>query len=267
MSSLARQLSAQNLHWIVPDWAASPRVGALFTTRQGGASTGATASMDVGPAVMSPADHAGAIGENRRRLRAFLPSDPVWLSQVHGHEIVEIDERNVGTARTTPPQADAAVTRTPGIAVAVRTADCVPMLYADRRGSVVAVAHAGWRGLAAGVLEATLAAMRVPADEIVAWSGPAIGPRAFEVGADVHAAFCSRHPDADRHFAPLRDGKWLADLPALARMRCAQCGVADVAGGEWCTFTDAQRFFSWRRDRQPGRMALVAWIADGAGPV
>ncbi len=267
MSEVAQQLSAQALDWIVPVWAGPSHVGAFFTTRQGSASTAATATTEAGSVVTSAGDSAdaGTTGEERCRLRAFLPSDPVWMAQVHGRHVVEVDARNVAAMHAAPPQADAAGTRTPGIVLAVRTADCLPVLLADRRGSVVAVAHAGWRGLAAGVLEATQVAMRVPADDVVAWLGPAIGARAFEVGPDVRDAFCGSHPDAAPHFAPLREDlredKWLADLCALARMRLAQCGVVDVAGGHWCTYTDAERFFSWRREKQAGRMALLAWLA------
>lgn len=261
-SGLAGAIAAAGLDWIVPQWHDPARVRALFTTRHGGASVGAAATMDVGPASPAAGESDGAIGENRRRLRAFLPSDPVWLAQVHGREVAVVDAHNVAALRAAPPQADAAIVRGPGLAIAVRTADCLPVLLADRAGSVVAVAHAGWRGLAAGVLEATLAAMAVRADDVVAWIGPAIGPRAFEVGADVFDAYCTLDRGASAHFAPGREGKWLADLPALARRRLAAHGVAGTQGGHWCTHTDTDRFFSWRRNRATGRMALVAWLAQ-----
>ena len=249
--------------WIVPQWDGPPRVRAFFTTRDGGVSTGAAATMDVGPARPAADDLAGAIGENRRRLRRLLPADPVWLSQVHGSDVVGVSAANADTLRTSPPQADAAFTREHDVALTVRTADCLPVLLADRAGTVLGVAHAGWRGLAAGVLDATVAAMDVPPGELAAWLGPAIGPTAFEVGADVHGAYCESDPGCAVHFAPQRDGRWLADLPALARRRLARLGVTAVAGGSWCTFRDSARFFSWRRDRSAGRMALVAWLDGG----
>ena len=229
---LADALAARGLDWIVPQWPAPARVAAFFTTRQGDAAD----------------------------LRALVPADPVWLSQVHGRDVAIVDEANAAALRATPPRADAAVTRASGIPVAIRTADCLPVLLCDRAGSVLAVAHAGWRGLAAGVLEATLDAMDVPPANVVAWIGPAIGPRAFEVGADVHEAFCATDPGAAFHFVAHREGKWLADLPALARRRLAARGVPDIAGGPWCTVTDSERFFSWRRDKATGRMALAAWL-------
>lgn len=261
-ASLARDLAAARLDWIVPQWSGPARVAALFTTRSGGSSAGAAATMDVGPAHPNVRELEGAIGANRRRLAAFLPAAPIWLSQVHGIDVVDIDARNAAALRDLPPQADAAVVRAPRIAVAVRTADCLPVLFADRAGSVLGVAHAGWRGLAAGVLEATVAAMNVPAPDIVGWIGPAIGPQAFEVGADVHGTYCGNDAGAAAHFSSLHDGKWLADLPALARRRLAASGITDVAGAHWCTHADAERFFSYRRDKASGRMALVAWLAD-----
>lgn len=246
--------------WLVPAWSGPRRARAFFTTRNGGTSTGASATMDTGPARPSAAEIAGAIGANRQRLRAHLPSDPVWISQVHGCHVVTVDAGNVARWRDTPPEADAAVTRDPDVVLTVRTADCVPVLLAARDGSVLAVAHAGWRGLAGGVLEATLATMAVPTGDVAAWIGPSIGSTAFEVGADVHAAFCDADAACAAHFTWLREGKWLADLPALARARLARGGI-DAAGGTWCTYTDADRFYSWRRDRTSGRMALVAWLA------
>lgn len=261
-ATLARDLAAARLDWLLPQWSGPARVAALFTTRSGGSSAGAAATMDVGPAHPTAGELEGAIGANRRRLAAFLPAAPIWLSQVHGCAVVNVDARNAAALRALPPRADAAVVSAPRIAVAVRTADCLPVLFADRAGSVLGVAHAGWRGLAAGVLEATLAAMNVPAHDIVGWIGPAIGPHAFEVGADVHGMHCSHDAGAAAHFSPLREGKWLADLPALARRRLLAAGVTDVAGGHWCTHADAARFFSYRRDQTSGRMALVAWLAD-----
>ena len=224
--------------WIVPDWQAPANVVAVSTTRDG--------------------EH-----DERARLAALFGSDPVRLRQVHGTHVVAIDAHNRADALAQPPQADAALTRVPGVAVAVRAADCLPVLFADRRGSVVAAVHAGWRGLAAGVLEATLRAMDVDPHDVVAWIGPAIGPRQFEVGRDVYDAYVGAE-DADAVcFVPHREDKWLADLPGLAHRRLARAGVHDVAGGTWCTVEDAVRFHSWRRDKSHGRMLTAIAIAAG----
>ncbi len=258
---LGGRIAAGQLDWVVPAWHGAPRVAALFTTRNGGASAGVSATMDAGSANPANDPQAAAIAENRRRLRALLPSEPIWLTQVHGCDVVAVDTDNAPRLRRGPPQADAALSRTPGIALCVRTADCLPVLLADRAGSVVAVAHAGWRGLARGVLEATLDAMQIAPHDVVVWIGPAIGPTAFEVGADVSHAFVDADPEASRCFAPLREGKWLADLPGLARRRLAAHGVRDIAVDGSCTFTEATRFHSYRRDGTGGRMALVAWLS------
>ncbi len=253
---LAVALAAQQLDWIVPAWAGSPRVRAFFTTRHGGVSTGAEATFDVGPARPTPEHDLASVNENRRRLRTFLPADPVWIQQVHG-----VDVAAIAAPPASPPVADAAFTRTADVVLTVRTADCLPVLLSDRAGSVLAVAHAGWRGLAAGVLEQTLAAMHVDARDVAAWFGPAIGRDAFEVGPDVWAAYCDNDASATQFFRPLREGKWMADLPGLAKQRLARAGVSSIAGGTWCTHTDAARFFSYRRDPRAGRTALVAWLA------
>ncbi len=257
IADFADLLAARQLDWIVPAWAGPARVRGFFTTRHGGVSAGAAATFDVGSARPGPADDIAAINENRRRLREWLPADPVWLHQVHGNAVVAI-----GTTPVATPTADAAVTHATATVLTVRTADCLPIMLADRAGTVLAVAHAGWRGLAGGVVENTLAAMGVPASEIVAWIGPAIGPRAFEVGADVWSTFCGGDDAAVAYFKPLHEAKWLADLPGLARARLARAGVSDVEGGHWCTHTDAARFHSHRRDPGAGRMALVAWLTE-----
>lgn len=246
---------------IVPDWRGPHRVRALFTTRVSGLSTGAAAPLDLGSARLAADARDGAVAESRRRLRALLPADPVWLHQVHGTRVVALDHTGAAQARADPPEADAAVTREAQLVLTVRTADCLPVLLADRAGSVVAVAHAGWRGLAAGVLEATVAAMDVAPGDAVAWLGPAIGPTAFEVGRDVHDAFCAHDPAAAACFAPQPDGKWLADLAALARRRLAGLGVRDIAVHGGCTYSEPARYFSYRRDRDTRRMALAAWLA------
>ena len=215
--------------FIVPQWQGPSRIRAMFTTR--------------------------AIGVPSDALRAALPSDPVWLNQVHGNACIDVDRLEDAL-----PPADAAVTRRPNVAISVRTADCLPVLFGDRAGTVVGVAHAGWRGLAAGVLESTIAALDVVPRELAAWIGPAIGPGKFEVGPDVFDAYCAADPSCAAHFKPLREGKWLADLPGLARQRLQRAGVTCVDGGLWCTHTDVERFHSYRREKGTGRMALVAYL-------
>ena len=258
--TLAARFAAEGLDWIVPDWAAPPTVQAFFTTRHGGVSTGVTASLDLGSShPQRDSSDPEVIAENRRRVARFLPIPPVYVEQVHGAAVAVIDAGNVRGARAAPPVADAIVTRLPDAPLAIRVADCLPVLLADRDGTVIAAAHAGWRGLAAGVLEATIAAMAVAPSRIVAWVGPAIGPAAFEVGPEVRAAFEATDPGAAAHFAAHRGDRLLADLPALARRRLAVLGVCDVAGGRWCTVAAPERFHSWRRDRSPGRMAALIW--------
>jgi YfiH family protein len=237
--------------WIVPDWPASPRVCALVTTRTGGVSRGSFASFNLGTRV---GDDPAAVEHNRAILRRHLPGDPVWLQQVHGIGVV--DAESAGAV----PRADGAVARTRHGVCAVLTADCVPVLLAHRSGAAVGIAHAGWRGLAGGVIEATLARMAVAPAEVIAWLGPAIGPRAYEVGPDVYDAFVAPDPGAKAAFEPREEGKFGADLHALARRRLATAGVTAVYGGGFCTFSDAGRFFSYRRERVTGRFATLIWI-------
>jgi hypothetical protein len=259
--------------WLLPDWPAPAHVRALMTTRAGGVSRPPYASLNPAGHV---GDDPGAVAENRRRLRQYLPADPVWLNQVHGNCVVDC-------GGLPPPQpspacggggsaADASVARAPGQVCAVLTADCLPVLFCDRAGTVVAAAHAGWRGLAAGVLERTVAAMAVPPDEILAWLGAAIGPEAFEVGEEVREVFVGQHPLAAVAFRPALPGsfdeaprKWLADLYALARIHLMAVGVTAVYGGGLCTYTDAARFYSYRRDATTGRMASLIWLEQGSG--
>lgn len=236
---------------LVPDWPAPAQVRALITTRAGGASVGPYASLNL-------ADHVGddpaAVRANRARLRALLPTEPVWLEQVHGTDVLRVE---TGGAR----RADAAVSRAPGTVCAVLTADCLPVLLADRAGTVVAAAHAGWRGLSAGVLERTVVAMDTDPGQLLAWLGPAIGPDAFQVGDEVRAAFLAADAAAAAAFRPDGPGKWRADLYALARQRLARAGVQAVYGGGLCTFSDPGRFFSYRRDGTTGRMASLIWLS------
>jgi YfiH family protein len=237
--------------WIAPDWPVPPNVKALITTRHGGVSSGAFSSLNLG---LLAGDDPHSVAENRARLRRLLPQAPQWLRQVHGTRVVDADDLNETT------EADAAIARRPGTVCAVMIADCLPVLLSDRAGSVVAVAHAGWRGLSSGVVENTVAAMRrAGASEMLAYLGPAIGPQAFEVGADVRDAFLRRDPDAAQAFAPHGGEKWLADLFMLARQALARAGVTAVHGGGLCTYSDPARFFSYRRDKTTGRMAALIW--------
>lgn len=256
--TVAARFADEAVDWLVPTWKAPANVHGFITTRNGRPTA---RELDLGPTPPDALDVASrdAIVENRERVGRFLPSPPVWLEQVHGCAVVSIDKRNLSSARLHPGPADAAVTRLCGVPIAVRVADCLPVLFADDGGTVVAAAHAGWRGLAAGVLEATVAAMRVDPAGLITWLGPAIGPRAFEVGADVRDALCRDDADARATFVPRGAGKWLADLPALARRRLAAAGVLRVNGGEHCTFSDASRFFSYRRDATSARMAAFVW--------
>ena len=238
--------------WIIPDWPVPARVKALVTTRKGGVSSGPYASLNLGLRVN---DEPAKVERNRALLRAHLPAEPRWLNQVHGNLVVD-----AGSVRQ-PVEADAATSRTPDTVCAIMVADCLPVLLADRAGKVVGAAHAGWHGLAAGVIENTVKSMAVPPSELVAWLGPAIGPSAFEVGADVREAFVSTDPGAASAFIDQKPGKWLADLFTLARRRLQAVGIADIHGGGLCTVSDPRRFFSHRRDKVTGRMAALIWIS------
>ena len=239
--------------WIVPGWPAPANVKALSTTRAGGLGVAPFDSLNLGTHV---GDDPATVAANRARLRALLPAEPCWLNQVHGTAVVDL--ATYGGV----PDADAAVSRQPGAVCVVMTADCLPVLLCDRAGTVVGAADAGWRGLQGGVIEATVRAMNVPAGELMAWLGPAIGPAAFEVGDEVRAAFVADDPAAACAFRPAGPaGKWLADLYLLARQRLAALGVTAVHGGDSCTFTEAERFFSYRRDGRTGRMASLVWLA------
>jgi YfiH family protein len=237
---------------ILPDWPAPPKVKSLVTTREGGTSSAPWASFNLGDHVGDDPAHVAA---NRARLRAQVPAEPGWLKQVHSARVVEL-------GRDANLEADASFTREAGQVCAVLTADCLPVLFCDRAGSVVAAAHAGWRGLAGGVLEATVAAMRAHPGEILAWMGTAIGPQAFEVGDEVRETFIGRHAEAAAAFVPQPvAGKWLADIYALARIRLGHAGVRAVYGGGRCTFSEPDNFFSYRRDGVTGRMASLIWLA------
>jgi YfiH family protein len=225
----------------------------LITTRNGGASVGAHASFNLG---LSAGDDPAAVGANRAQLREHLPQNPAWLKQVHGARVVRAD------GMTGIPEADASYTQQAKTVCTVMIADCLPVLLCDTRGSVAGIAHAGWRGLSSGVVENTVAAMGVAAEELLAFLGPAIGPQAFEVGVDVRDAFLAADPAADDAFKPLREGKWLADLFLLARQRLTRGGVHRIYGGGLCTYRDPARFYSYRRDKTTGRMAALIWLED-----
>jgi YfiH family protein len=239
--------------FLQPGWPVPAGVRAAMTTRAGGVSTGTFASFNLATHV---GDDPAAVAENRRRLRdaLALPAEPAWLEQVHGARVAVLP----GSA---PGPADAAVAFAPGSVCAVLVADCLPVILASRDGDRVGIAHAGWRGLAAGVVEATVAALGGEPGRLVAWLGPAIGPRAFEVGGEVRDAFLARDRGSDVAFRPGREGRWFADLPALARRRLAAAGVDAVTGGASCTHSDPARFYSYRRDGATGRMAALAWLA------
>ena len=235
-------------------------VRGLTTMRRGGIGLGTRATLALGGSG-TPAGRD--VATNRLRLRRLLglPGEPMWLRQVHGTRCVELH----GDETPGAIEADAAWTREPGVVCAVLTADCLPVLLAEREGRAVATAHAGWRGLAGGVLEAIVAAMPVPASRLEAWLGPAIGPHAFEVGPEVRAAFVDDDPGADAAFRPGTGDRWHADLYRLARRRLRALGVARVSGGGHCTVAEADRFFSHRRDGAgAGRMATLAWIEPPA---
>ncbi|MGE5470864.1 MAG: peptidoglycan editing factor PgeF [Bacteroidota bacterium] len=236
---------------LFPDWPAPAHVRAVQTLRTGGCSAAPWDSFNLGDHV---GDAAAQVASNRAVLRRQLPGEPLWLEQVHGTAVADADS-SAGR-----PQADAAIARQAGKVCAVMTADCLPVLFCDRAGTVVAAAHAGWRGLLAGVLETSLAKMAVPPGEILAWLGPAIGPASFEVGDEVRAAFVAHDPAATAAFRAHRSGKWLADIYTLARQRLDDAGVTSISGGGLCTVSDARRFFSYRRDGVTGRMATLIWL-------
>lgn len=244
--------------WLRPDWPVGPRVRAFVTTRSGGCSGGPYGLSGGIAGGLNLGSHTGDDPDAVARNRARLPMQPVWLEQVHGTDVVCADAAHEGG----PPRADAAYATQPGRACVVLTADCLPVFVADRVGRVVGVAHAGWRGLAAGVIERLVDVMRerVPEADLVAWLGPCIGPSVFEVGPEVRTVFLSRDAGAAGAFAYGAGDRWLADLPALARRRLASRGMAAVGGGGHCTVTDATRFYSYRRDGTTGRFASAIWI-------
>lgn len=258
MTSLRDALALAGRDWIVPQWPVGNRVAAFVTTRNGGVSAGRYASLNLSAASAARAegDRKESVAENRARVRALLPAEPVWLHQVHGTSVHLADEAQL----VVPPMADAAATRKVNVVLTVQSADCLPVLLADRDGTAIAIAHAGWRGLAAGVVENAVRALAIAPERVVAWLGPAIGPDAFEVGADVRDAFVASDAGAAAAFRPKAAGKWWADLHALARQHLARTGVHDVHGDAACTYAEPARFFSYRRDGETGRMAALLWL-------
>jgi YfiH family protein len=236
---------------IFPDWPAPANVRALQTTRVGGVSAEPYDSLNLAGHV---GDDALKVVANRQLLSPYVPTEPLWLNQVHG--IVVVD----AAIASCLPEADASFTRASNIVCATMTADCLPVLLCDEAGTVVAAAHAGWRGLCDGVVEAAIAAMQTPPKNLMAWLGPAIGPNAFEVGIEVRDAFISHARKAQLAFGPIADDKWLGDIYLLAKQRLHRLGIERIYGGGLCTYTDQARFFSFRRDGVTGRMASMIWL-------
>ncbi|MCW8908380.1 MAG: peptidoglycan editing factor PgeF [Sedimenticola sp.] len=236
-----------------PGWPAPESVRSVITTRLGGVGEAPFDSLNL---ALHVGDDPATVAENRRRLRALaqLPAEPEWLDQVHGKRVLDCP------AEGGDRQADAATTTRPGQVLVVMTADCLPLLLCDRQGSRVAAVHAGWRGLAAGVIEQAVAKFNQPGDQLLAWLGPAIGPLAFEVGDEVREQFVSIDPGAASAFRSARPGHWMANIYQLARLRLQRLGVGFVGGDDYCTVNDSRRFFSYRRDGVTGRMASLIWI-------
>lgn len=238
---------------IIPaNWQAPRNVVAFCTTRGGGVSQGGFASLNLASHVQ---DDAQRVSANRQRLlrQQALPAEPQWLNQTHSIRVIDLDHDQ-------GREGDASVTRSPGQVAVVLTADCLPVLFCNKDGTEVAAAHAGWRGLVEGVLEQTVAAMTAKPGEILAWLGPAIGPQQFEVGPEVRQAFLSHSLEAQSAFRQNRPGHFLADLYQLARLRLNQAGVELIWGGEYCTYTQSDLFFSYRREKQCGRQASLIYI-------
>jgi YfiH family protein len=242
-----------------PQWPAPKSVRAVCTLRAGGVSVGPYASLNLSAAV---GDDAAAVSDNRRRVRdeLALRSEPLWLQQVHGIRVADADVISDSNRSSVPPQADGAITRVPGRVLAVQVADCMPVLLARRDGRAIAVAHAGWRGLAAGVLEAAIAALGGAQASVLAWLGPAIGLEHFEVGDEVRLAFCEREARAAAAFRHNARGRWQCDLHQLARQRLETAGVVSIHGERRCTFSECDSFYSFRRDGVTGRIAALIWM-------
>ena len=243
-----------SMEFIHPNWPAPSNVKALQTTRNGGLSLDAFASLNMG---MHVGDDPIVVAKNRQLLSAYLPSEPVWVNQVHGINVID------AAASSCLQNADASYTNKPNVVCVTMTADCLPVLLCDQKGKVVAAVHAGWRGLCDGVIEAAVAKMQVPVNEILAWLGPAIGPNAFEVGDEVRSQFMAIDAQAELAFVA-RSDKWLCNLYLIAQQRLQRMGVTQIYGAgideDFCTYSDEARFFSYRRDNVTGRMASLIWL-------
>lgn len=238
---------------IQPNWPAPKNIQAYTTTRNGGVSNTPYDSFNLATYV---GDDLAAVEKNRTLLQTALqlPNTPLWLTQTHSIDVVQTD------LQPTNIEADASYTKQPHIVCAVQTADCLPLLICDRAGTTVAAVHAGWKGLGAGIIENTVQQLKIPAQELLVWLGPAIGPTVFEVGTEVYELFTAHDANAAQGFKSIDTNKWLADIYLLAKQRLHACDVNAIYGGEFCTYTDSERFFSYRRDQQTGRMASLIWI-------
>lgn len=236
---------------VFPDWPAPANVKAIQTTRRGGFGVAPYDSLNLGSHVQ---DNLVTVAQNRQLLSQYLPSEPVWLNQVHGVEVVDVAQC------ACVPDADAAFTHQKEVVCVTMTADCLPILLCDKQGTVVAAVHAGWRSLCYGVIEAAVEKMQVPPVDLMAWLGPAIGPQAFEVGDEVKAAFVAKDAQSGVTFTPKGD-KWLGDLYLIAKQRLANVGVHAVYGGKECTYSQPEKYFSFRRDGATGRMASLIWLS------
>jgi len=251
--------NAEPITLITPNWPAPHNVKALQTTRAGGVSVAPYASLNLGTHVQ---DNPIAVAKNRQLLSPYLPSEPVWVNQVHGTDVID------AATSTCLQNADASFTTKPNVVCVTMTADCLPVLLCDKKGTVVAAVHAGWRGLCDGVIEAAVQKMQVPPDEVLVWLGPAIGPNAFEVGGDVRDQFIAKDNQASQAFKLLASStsgdKWLGNLYLIAQQRLNRIGVSAIYGAgvneDFCTYTDQARFFSFRRDNTTGRMASMIWL-------
>ena len=255
---------------IIPDWPASGHVKALFTTRLGGVSNGAHgayATLNLG---MHVNDHPEDVAKNRALLHKQLPSDPTWLQQVHGTDHVWLEQAAAQSKNAQGEKGDAALSRQYNTVCAIMVADCLPVLLCDTAGTIVGAVHAGWRGLAGGVIEKSIAAMQIDSNKLMAWLGPAIGPDYFEVGNEVRTAFTEHDPRAARAFTAkdnsekTSEKKWRANIFELARQRLTNAGVTQIYGGGICNYSDPARFFSYRRDGETGRMAALIWMENPA---
>jgi YfiH family protein len=246
-------MKPSNPEWLRPEWPAPPSIGACFTTRVGGFSQAPYDQLNLG---LNTGDQVERVHRNRHWLSQALKleQDPCWLQQVHGTTCLRLP------VEVEAPQADAVWTDRAGVCCAILTADCLPVLLTDTRGTLVAAVHAGWRGLAAGAIAACVRQLPVAPENLLACIGPAIGPSHYEVDSTVQEALIDSHPDASLCFAESRKHHWQADLPALARLQLQHLGISDISGGQWCTASDPARFFSYRRDQVTGRMAALIWI-------